>query len=120
MRGSMIVVDAAVDDDRYGWLVSSEYVSSVLAVDSWGAAISQFAPPPTWLLLGDTATMSQAQLTSAVRISRALGVTVVCDTSIDDEGPRAAAIAAGAAAWDGSPERASEVFTRSRGRIPRS
>ncbi|MFJ7288454.1 hypothetical protein ACQXVK_03865 [Curtobacterium sp. AB451] len=54
--------------------------------------------------------MSRAQLASAVRISRALGVTVVSDTSAD-RGGRADAVAAGAVAWDGTAASAGDVFT---------
>ncbi|GGL03264.1 hypothetical protein JOE58_002944 [Curtobacterium luteum] len=115
MDGTVIVVDASTEADRYGWLVSSQYVSRLDRVYGWGAALSSFTPPPTFLLIGDPGSTSAAQVRSMVRISRTLGVRVVCDTSrtSGEQGGDvlARAIAAGATAWDGTPGAAGVVFT---------
>lgn len=114
MNGTVIVVDASTEPDRYAWLVSSQYVSRLSRVYGWGAALSSFTPPPTFLLIADPGDASAAQVRSMVRISRALGVRVVWDTSrarTAQAGPVVAqAIAAGATGWDGTSGGAGTVF----------
>lgn len=114
MNGTVIVVDASTEPDRYGWLVSSQYVSRLSRVYGWGAALSGFTPPPSFLLIADPGCATAAQVRSMVRISRALEVRVVCDTS-RSRGEQAGsvvaeAIAAGATGWDGTAGAAGTVF----------
>jgi len=110
VSGTLVVLDAHDRADRYGWLVSEEYCSTLLRADTWGSVLRSFAPAPDVLLIGSLTDRDAAGVASIVRISRALRVRVVCDGSRLGVGPLRAAVAAGATGWDGATATARAAF----------
>ncbi|GAA3333552.1 hypothetical protein HUN58_12060 [Curtobacterium sp. Csp1] len=110
MNGTLVVLDAHDRAERYGWLVSEEYCSTLLHADTWGSALRGFAPAPDVLLVASLTDRDAAAVASIVRVGRALGVRVVCDGSRTGEVLLRAAVAAGATGWDGSAASAGAAF----------
>ncbi|MBP1301174.1 hypothetical protein [Curtobacterium sp. 1310] len=112
MTGTLIILDARPGRQRYGWLVSPQYCSTALHVGTWGSALEHFRPRPDVLLIGALTDRDRAAVGSVVRVSRTLGVRVVCDASTAGVSVLRAAVAAGATRWDGARATASAVFGR--------
>ncbi|WP_144762815.1 hypothetical protein [Curtobacterium sp. 9128] len=109
MSGTLVVLDAHPRPERYEWLVTEQYCRALLHVDSWGAALGAFTPLPDVLLVAGVPASDGAGIASIVRVSRSLGVRVVCDGSSAPE-VLPAAVAAGATGWDGGRDSAPAVF----------
>lgn len=109
MDSTLIVVDARPDDGRYAVVTSMEYVHRVVVVSSWAAALTDLSFPPRAVVLADVG-RNERIVASIVRTCRSLGCRVVCDTGRASAPVVREALAAGAVAWDGSPEGVPAAF----------